>query len=531
MKDLILLLKLSYKNKARPTKNRKGQIVRPSVISILIGYLLVPLIFIAAFVPTLIYTLKSVNLNIPLSQLGMAYNYTLLDLLLAPAFLMSSALFILQFSPLIITSLYDNDMNPLLLSMPIRRSTIFFSAAIDSLIMSGMAGSAVFSIIILYLVIQGSNLFFAILSAIGFLLFLLSISLLIGLVMSFFIGKTSAKRLGQLMYFVAIILIVQVPQILPQKMGSNPEDILEMFGNSVKIFMSPIWPHTQFMLASDGNIYSLIFIYVISAVIFYLIYRYSTNLDFSTARKKSKVNKVEKFKGSRQPLLKKEIKLLFRNSQLIFMILYPLIFPIIFSFSGINKLTYIAMLFMLIAANYTALITSMMLAEEIKIWPVPKLFPYSTKTMVNSKVLLSSSLFVIEFLAISLVYFFVFDTNFFELFLIIPTLILLYYSSLIGARFFLSDPNRDVSQSNKVFKGKEILIIESITMGYAIAIFGLLLLYDVILTEGLMWIFEKMGMFLSSVIILGTVLTLMLIIIFSIRKELKKIDRYIEQME
>jgi ABC-2 type transport system permease protein len=68
-------------------------------------------------------------------------------------------------------------------------------------------------------------------------------------------------------------------------------------------------------------------------------------------------------------------------------------------------------------------------------------------------------------------------------------------------------------------------------MGYAIAIFGLLLLYDVILTEGLMWIFEKMGMFLSSVIILGTVLTLMLIIIFSIRKELKKIDRYIEQME
>jgi len=117
------------------------------------------------------------------------------------------------------------------------------------------------------------------------------------------------------------------------------------------------------------------------------------------------------------------------------------------------------------------------------------------------------------------------------LFLIIPTLILLYYSSLIGARFFLSDPNRDVSQSNKVFKGKEILIIESITMGYAIAIFGLLLLYDVILTEGLMWIFEKMGMFLSSVIILGTVLTLMLIIIFSIRKELKKIDRYIEQME
>ncbi len=92
-------------------------------------------------------------------------------------------------------------------------------------------------------------------------------------------------------------------------MGSNPEDILEMFGNSVKIFMSPIWPHTQFMLASDGNIYSLIFIYVISAVIFYLIYRYSTNLDFSTARKKSKVNKVEKFKGSRQPLLKKRNKI------------------------------------------------------------------------------------------------------------------------------------------------------------------------------------------------------------------------------
>jgi ABC-2 type transport system permease protein len=185
----------------------------------------------------------------------------------------------------------------------------------------------------------------------------------------------------------------------------------------------------------------------------------------------------------------------------------------------------------MIAATYTALITSIMLAEEIKIWPVPKLFPYSTKTMVNSKVMVSSSIFAIEFFAISLIYFFVFGSNIFELILIIPTIILLYYSSLIGARYFLSDPHRDVSQSNKVFKGKEILIIEGITMGYALSIFGLLLFYDVMLTEGLVWIFEKMGLFLTSVIILGTVLTLVLIIIFSIKKEIKKIDRYLEQME
>lgn len=213
------------------------------------------------------------------------------------------------------------------------------------------------------------------------------------------------------------------------------------------------------------------------------------------------------------------------------MMLYPLIFPIFFSFAGINNLSYLAMLFMIIAANYTSLITSMMLAEEIKIWPVPKLFPYSTKTMVNSKVLVSSSIFSIEFLAISLVYFFIFGFNIFELILIIPTIILLYYSSLIGARYFLSDPHRDVSQTNKVFKGKEILIIESITMGYAVAIFGLLLFYDIMVKEGLMWIFKEMGMFLTSLIILGTVTALVLIIIFSIRKEIKKIDRYIEQME
>ncbi|HOB15596.1 MAG TPA: hypothetical protein PK894_00785 [Defluviitoga sp.] len=531
MKDLMLLLKFSYKNKARPKRNRKGQIVRPSVASILLGYFLVPVIFIVAIVPTMIFSLKSVDLNIPLSQLGMNFNCTLLDLLLAPAFLMSSALFILQFAPLIITSLYDNDMITLLLSMPIKRSTIFFSASIDSFIMSGMAGSAVFSMIILYLVTEGANIFFAILSAIGFLLFLFSISLLVGLIMSFFVGKTSAKRLSQLMYFIVIILIVLVPQILPQKMSSNPEDILEMFGNSIKIFMSPIWPHTQFMQSSRGNVFSLIFIYVISVLVFYLIYKFSSNLDFSTSRKKSKVNKIEKFKTSRQPLLKKEIKLLFRNSQLIFMMLYPLIFPIFFSFAGINNLSYLAMLFMIIAANYTSLITSMMLAEEIKIWPVPKLFPYSTKTMVNSKVLVSSSIFSIEFLAISLVYFFIFGFNIFELILIIPTIILLYYSSLIGARYFLSDPHRDVSQTNKVFKGKEILIIESITMGYAVAIFGLLLFYDIMVKEGLMWIFKEMGMFLTSLIILGTVTALVLIIIFSIRKEIKKIDRYIEQME
>ncbi len=98
--------------------------------------------------------------------------------------------------------------------------------------------------------------------------------------------------------------------------------------------------------------------------------------------------------------------------------------------------------------------------------------------------------------------------------------------------FFLSDPNRDVSQSNKVFKGKEILIIESITMGVCNSYFWFTsFIRRYINRRSNVDFRKKMGMFLSSVIILGTVLTLMLIIIFSIRKELKKIDRYIEQME
>jgi ABC-2 type transport system permease protein len=84
---------------------------------------------------------------------------------------------------------------------------------------------------------------------------------------------------------------------------------------------------------------------------------------------------------------------------------------------------------------------------------------------------------------------------------------------------------------NKVFKGKEVLVIELITMGYAAAIFGLLFFYDLMLAQGPLWIFKNISMQLTSLIILGTVAVLLFVIIRSIGKEQKKINQYIEAME
>jgi len=84
---------------------------------------------------------------------------------------------------------------------------------------------------------------------------------------------------------------------------------------------------------------------------------------------------------------------------------------------------------------------------------------------------------------------------------------------------------------NKVFKGKEVLVIELITMGYAAAIFGLLFFYDLMLDQGPLWIFKNISMQLTSLIILGTVAVLLFVIVRSIGKEQRKINQYIEAME
>jgi len=531
MNELKLLLKYSYKNKSRPTKNRKGIERRSGMLSNIMGYLIVPIIFLAIIIPTLLATSGSFDLNIPLNQIGLDSNYTLLELIFAPSFLLVSALFILQFSPLIVTTLFDNDMMEVFLTMPIKRSTLFFSSTIDSLIMSGIGTGALLSIVISYVILRGSNVVLSIFGIIGFFLFLLSASVLIGLIMSLFVGKTSAKRIAQLTYFVGIIFMVLIPQLIPRIMTNDPENIVENLGSTLKVFMNPFWPHTQLINAMNGNIVSLIFIYAVSIFIMYLVYRYSNNLDLSTSRKKSKVKKVETFKTKRLPLFEKDRKLLFRNSQLVFMMIYPVVLPFIFFFTGMQDLSYMALFFMFIAADYSAMISAYMLTEEIKIWPVPKLFPFKTRTMVNSKIMICTGLYTIEFIALIVVFSFLLDFKFFDLVLIIPTIILLYYSSLLGARIFLSDPKRDVSQMNRIFKGKEVLIIELITMGYAFAIFGLLFFYDLMLAQGPLWIFKNISMQLTSLIILGTVVVLLFIIIWSIGREQKKINQYIEAME
>lgn len=531
MNELKLLLKYSYKNKSRPTKNKKGIERGSGMLSSVMSYLIVPIIFLAVIIPTMLAAAGSFNLNIPLNQIGLDSNYTLLELMFAPSFLFVSAIFVLQFSPLIVTTLFDNDMMDILLTMPIKRSTLFFSSTIDSLIMSGIGSGAFLSIVVSYMILKGSNVILSILGIIGFFLFLISISIVLGLIMSFFVGKTSAKRIAQLTYFIGLIFMVLIPQFLPRMMTSDPQNLVEGMGNSLKVFMNPLWPHAQFINAINGSIFSLVFIYAVSILFFYLVYRYSNNLDFSTSRKKSKVKKIEKFKTKRLPLFEKDRKLLFRNSQLIFMMIYPVVLPFIFFFTGMQDLSYITIFFVLIAADYSAMISAYMLTEEIKIWPVPKLFPFKTRTMVNSKIMISTGLYTIEFIALIIVFSIVLKFKLFDLILIIPTVILLYYSSLLGTRIFLSDPKRDVSQMNKVFKGKEVLVIELITMGYAAAIFGLLFFYDLMLAQGPLWIFKNISMQLTSLIILGTVAVLLLVIIRSIGKEQRKINQYIEAME
>ncbi|HOO75728.1 MAG TPA: hypothetical protein PLS66_10570, partial [Tepiditoga sp.] len=217
MSQLTLLLKYSFKNKVRPKKDKYGQEKKSSAMSGVFGYLLPAAVF-GIFIGFLFF-MTFQNLNIPLADFGISSSFSLMDIFLSISLIGLGIFFFISYSPSIIVNLFDSEMTGILLTMPVKKSTIFLSAAVDSLLLSGLSLGMMIPLGVIYPIIYGNSLnlsiphmiFSFVVMIISLLLFigiLLGVSLLGGIFMSNFMGKTAAKKLSMLAYFGAILLYV-----------------------------------------------------------------------------------------------------------------------------------------------------------------------------------------------------------------------------------------------------------------------------------------------------------------------------------
>jgi ABC-2 type transport system permease protein len=241
-----------------------------------------------------------------------------------------------------------------------------------------------------------------------------------------------------------------------------------------------------------------------------------------TSRKKSK-KKEQKIKlTGGMPVLKKDLKLLQRDSQSLFLILYPLLFPLIFIFINVQSMAAMNIMFIFIGSMYAAILSVGMMVNDMKIWPIPKTYPIKTEQIINNKISIPLIIFLTEYVIITIISAALGYTNIIDYFMVIPVGLLLYYAALYGVKTYLKNPQRDTSNKNNVLTFKETIVFEGIIMGFGAAIFGLLTVYKINMqTPFLDW-----STILINLVFVGIPILCMGLLIFLIKKQKEQIKKY-----
>jgi ABC-2 type transport system permease protein len=325
------------------------------------------------------------------------------------------------------------------------------------------------------------------------------------------------------MYFASIFAFVFMTNFIPTDQINQAQQgqLSGIFGN-MTFLTGEYFPHTLLIKGMHENSYFGIFSILISIFIIVLIYIVSTKLDFVTSRKKSK-NKEQKIKlTGGMPVLKKDLKLLQRDSQSLFLILYPLLFPLIFIFINVQSMAAMNIMFIFIGSMYSAILSVGMMVNDMKIWPIPKTYPIKTEQFINNKITIPLIIFLTEYVIITIISAVMGYTNIIDYFMIIPVGLLLYYAALYGVKTYLKNPQRDTSNKNNVLTFKETIVFEGIIMGIGAVIFGLLTVYKINMQTP----FIEWSSILINLIFIGIPVLFMILLGYMIKREKNQIKKY-----
>lgn len=400
----------------------------------------------------------------------------------------------------------------LLLTLPIKTSTLTIYSLLISLssqlfTLSFFVGSALG-----YMFGVHVPAFSFILRTLLQLYFITSLSALFSVLGGGLSSKSIVRKLNVFMTLALVFVyfgFTYVEGINVEKLGNNANIARWLsFTNSKYNVLS--WAYSDDVL--------LVVLAVILSILATALFWYmSGKVAFENTQRKYKkqnsdVMKKQSYASFLGGFLWKDLKLLVRNEQFIFLLLYPFIFGIFMMFVSPSSLSSI-MPFIVIAVFYCAMEAGMLTSSEMQSKELFLTLPVTKSTMILPKVTVPVLINIVLFILVDVVALIMNKFDKVALIFIPISILLFALSAFIGAYYSITKPGKAKKQP---FSNTATFIIEGITIGLAFAIlFPITMLFE---TQNL----KEWQVLTCWLVMIGSIIVSILLSYFYYRK-LKKV--------
>ncbi len=377
---------------------------------------------------------------------------TLADLFLEISLIGILVLVLLTDTPAVVLNVFMSNDVGYLLTLPISQSAIFYSKIIETLVEGTFPALFFIPVFLAYANVVGMpwySILFSFVMYTFYVLFLVGIAGLLSMIFSKFASKTGTQRF---MFFtgMATLALAYLTMSLTNMPNFKPQNVQVALSAYVSKVNFPFWPSTWFLESIKGNFIFTSILIGASLSIFelsYLISKKSLLSGFSNVKSSSRKSiKVKEYHlhGVFEALLIKEFKIFRREPSILFMILYPAFFPLIFILPNPSRpnsviIGELASIFM--ASMYVALSMASLTSIDIKTGWILKTLPLEERALLWAKVVVVSGTYI-SILALTFSILSIFSGGFwFALLMIALSFPVFLVSSFFGVYAVVKWPN------------------------------------------------------------------------------------------
>ncbi len=168
----------------------------------------------------------------------------------------------------------------------------------------------------------------------------------------------------------------------------------------------------------------------------------------------------------------KDMKVLLREERMIYLVFYPVGFGIILAlFGGKDDMLGSIMIVLAISILYNSTMAALLWRYELLTWPIFRTFPADAWNLLKPKILLPSLLNGAVFLAFT-VFLTLYTGD--PLYLLLNPFVFVVYvlSAILGVTFLkVDEAAKNPSNPARIFSLQQILLVEAVSMGFAIVLF------------------------------------------------------------
>jgi len=403
-----------------------------------------------------------------------------------------------------------SDEMELLLTMPISRSVLTVYNLIVTLANQFFTLGFFVASVLGFLLAVRTNIFGFILRTLLHIAFLTSLSALLAVVS----GGISSKRFVRRLNAVILLLLVAVYLFFVQIQDVNVEQLGEN-ARFVKFVAFTTSKYNPFNWSYSDDRLLLISVIILTGAFLYSFWYFAERVVYENTHVKKEKNKpnevivnqrtyASKFGG----FLWKDLKLLSRSEQFVFLIFYPAVFSFFMLFAGGSSMN-AAIPFLAIASLYCAIEAGLLTRNDFEYREILRTLPVTTQTIITPKlaipIILNESLLII--VAVISYIFGKFEKN--SLFLFPLSIAIFGLSALIGSYYSIVDPGKT---KNNPFSLKATFIIEGIVLGLS---FGLPITLTIILAKPSLTTWKFYAVWLTFI---GSLIALIILMMIYYRK-------------